>query len=269
MAHFALTDEAGGRFRAFERFSRGSTGLAGAQAGPFRVWLEDWQVVETEPDVVRMQAGQGDVSLDLVLANRKEPSLQGDRGFSAKGPQPGNASYYYSLTRIETVGEVRLGDAVYQVTGLSWMDHEWSTSALSPDQVGWDWFSIQMDDGSELMVFQIRKEDGRIDGYSSGTLIEADGSTRSLGRGEFEIRVRRSWRSPQSGATYPAGWTVTVPSEGLTLEIEPYLANQELDVSYVYWEGAVDAQGERNGRRVQGQGYVELTGYATSMQGVF
>jgi predicted secreted hydrolase len=149
------------------------------------------------------------------------------------------------------------------------MDHEWSTSALARDQVGWDWFSIQLDDGSELMVFQLRKEDGSIDSFASGTFIARDGSTRHLDRGDFQIRVEDTWRSPHTGATYPARWTVTVPAVDLTLKISPHLADQELNVSYAYWEGAVGVEGERAGQPVRGDGYIEMTGYAGSMQGQF
>jgi predicted secreted hydrolase len=269
MAHLALTDVGGRRYRAFERFARGAAGLAGAQAAPYSVWLEDWRVETVTPDVTRLHAAQAGLTLDLVLTDRKGPILQGDRGYSPKGPQPGNASYYYSLTRLETSGTVQVADAIYPVSGLSWMDHEWSTSSLAADQIGWDWFSIQMDDGSELMVFQLRKEDGSIDPFSSGTLVAPDGSTRHLDHDEFEIRVEDTWRSPHSGATYPARWTVIVPALELVLEIEPHLADQELTVSYAYWEGAVRVEGERAGQAVRGHGYVELTGYAGSMQGQF
>jgi predicted secreted hydrolase len=269
MAHLALTDGAEERHQAFERFSRGAAGLAGAQAAPYHVWLEDWSVEEVEPGVTLMRAAQDDVALELRLADSKGPILHGDRGFSPKGPQPGNASYYYSLTRLETSGRIRTGDETHEVRGLSWMDHEFSTSGLAADQVGWDWFSMQLDDGSELMVFQLRTEDGRIDPYSSGTFIAPDGGTRALDRSEFEIRVTDTWRSPHTGAVYPAGWTIAVPAVELQLEIEPYVADQELTVSYAYWEGAVRIEGERAGRPVRGAGYIEMTGYAASMQGQF
>jgi predicted secreted hydrolase len=269
MAHLALTDVADQRYWAFERFARGAAGLAGAQASPYHIWLEDWQVEEVETGVTRVRAAQQDLALDLLLSDRKGPILQGDGGYSPKGPQPGNASYYYSLTRLETSGTVQVGEVTYSVSGLSWMDHEWSTSALAADQVGWDWFSIQLDDGGELMVFQLRKEDGSIDPFSSGTLIAGDGSVSHLNRDEFKVRVDDTWRSPHSGATYPARWTIVVPTGNLVLEIEPLLANQELAVSYTYWEGAVRVEGQRAGRAVQGHGYVELTGYAGSMQGQF
>jgi predicted secreted hydrolase len=275
MAHFALTDVAGGRYQAFERFSRGAAGLAGAQASPFRVWLEDWSVEEMGRDTVRMRAAQRDagsgqrVAIDLVLTDLKGPVLQGDQGYSAKGPQPGNASYYYSMTRLATSGTVEAGGTTFAVAGLSWMDHEFSTSGLAADQVGWDWFSLQLDDGSELMLFELRKEDGTIDTFSSGTFIASDGSTRHLSRDEFEIRVEDTWRSPQTGATYPAAWTIEVPSLELVLDIVPHLADQELIVSYAYWEGAVRMEGQRAASPVHGDGYVEMTGYAGSMQGQF
>jgi predicted secreted hydrolase len=269
MAHLALTDVAGKRHAAYERFARGAAGLAGAQAVPHRVWLEDWSVELMESGAVWLRAGQDSIALDLLLTDRKGPTLQGDGGYSPKGPDPGNASYYYSLTRLETSGSVRLGDTVYAVSGHSWMDHEWSTSALAADQVGWGWFSIQLDDGSELMVFQLRKADGSIDPFSSGTFIDSEGSATALKRDQFEIRVDGTWRSSRSGATYPARWTVSVPSEGLTLSIEPYLDAQELILSFTYWEGAVRVVGRRGELGVSGSGYVEMTGYAESMQGQF
>jgi predicted secreted hydrolase len=269
MAHFALTDVAGKRFQSFERFERGAAGLAGAQASPFDVWLDDWSVEQIEPNVYRLRASQGDLALDLQLQDRKGPVLQGDQGYSQKGPDPGNASYYYSLTRLETSGTMRVGDAAYQVSGSSWMDHEWSTSYLTGNQVGWDWFALQLNDNSELMVFQIRKADSSIDPFASGTLIAPDGTTRRLSRDDFQITVGATWRSPRSGATYPAAWTIKVPSAGLTLDIKPYLADQELNVSFTYWEGAVRITGEHAGHAVSGSGYIEMTGYAGSMAGQF
>lgn len=269
MAHLALTDVAGKRYQSFERLSRGAAGLAGAQAEPFGVWLEDWSIVQVGPDVYHLHAAQNDITLDLTLRDLKGPILQGDRGYSQKGAQPGNASYYYSLTRLASSGTVRVGGASYQVNGLSWMDHEFSTSYLTPDQIGWDWFALQLDDGSELMLFQIRRKDGSIDPFASGTFVAPDGTTRWLHRDDFQITVNATWRSPHSGATYPAAWTVKIPALDLTLDIKPYLADQELDVSFRYWEGAVQVRGGRQGRVLSGNGYIELTGYAGSMAGQF
>ncbi len=168
-----------------------------------------------------------------------------------------------------TAGTIRLGEKSYQVSGLSWMDHEFSTSALSEGQVGWDWFSIQLDNGSELMVFQIRRQDGSVDPYSSGTLINPDGSAIHLPKESFTIAVEDSWRSPRSRAEYPAQWKVSVPEYGIQLEILPYLADQELNVSFTYWEGAVSVTGQQQGVTVSGNGYIEMTGYAESMEGEF
>jgi predicted secreted hydrolase len=267
MAHFAVTNVDTGRFHSFERFSRGAAGLAGAQASPYQVWLEDWRVEELEPGVYHLRAAQDDVAIDLRLSDLKGPILQGDRGYSQKGPEPGNASYYYSLTRLASSGTVRVGETAYKVDGLSWMDHEFSTSALGPELVGWDWFSIQLDNGSELMVFQLRREDGSTDPFSSGTTVDPDGNTTRLGHQDFTVIVNDTWRNPHSDATYPAQWTISVPSKDLILEVTPYLADQELDASFIYWEGAVRIVGEHAGSAVSGNGYVELTGYAHSMQG--
>jgi len=269
MAHFALTDVAGKHFQSFERFERGAAGLAGAQASPFDVWLDDWSVEQVEPNVYRLRASQGDLALDLQLQDRKGPVLQGDQGYSQKGPDPGNASYYYSLTRLDTSGTVRVSDAAYQVNGSSWMDHEWSTSYLTGNQVGWDWFALQLGDGYELMMFQIRRADGSVDPFASGTLVAPDGTTRRLSRDDFQIAVGATWRSPRSGAMYPDAWTIKVPSADLSLDIKPYLADQELNLSFTYWEGAVQISGEHAGLAVSGSGYVEMTGYAASMAGQF
>jgi predicted secreted hydrolase len=269
LAHFALTDVAGGDHRSLERLSRGAAGLAGAQAEPFRVWLEDWSVEEQPDGRWRLVAAADGVVVELQLDDLKGPVLQGDAGYSRKGPEPGNASVYYSLPRMASEGSITAGGRTLPVTGLSWMDHEYSTSALGPDQAGWDWFSIQLDDGSELMVFQLRREDGSVDAFSSGTLAAADGSTTALGPGDFAIEATGIWRSPRTGARYPSGWIVTVPSAGLRLALEPWLDDQEMETTYTYWEGAVRATGERAGAAVAGNGYVELTGYAGSMQGQF
>jgi predicted secreted hydrolase len=269
LAHFALTDVGGGRYWAFERFSRGAAGLAGAQVSPYRAWLEDWSVEEVAPGVYQLKAAEEGMEIELTLTDEKGPIPQGDRGYSQKGPEPGNASYYYSLTRLVSSGSVRVGGAAYPVSGLSWMDHEYSTGGLGPELVGWDWFSVQLDDGSEVMLYQLRRGDGSSDPFSSGTFIAADGQTTRLSREDYQINVEETWRSPHSGATYPARWTVTVPAVDLELEIAPHLADQELNVSYMYWEGAVRAAGERAGQAVSGDGYVELTGYAGSMQDQF
>jgi predicted secreted hydrolase len=269
MAHFALSDVSSADHYAFERFSREGIGLAGAQAVPFQVWLEDWEVRQSGEGVYQLHARQGDLELDLELRDLKGPVLHGENGYSQKGSEGGNASHYFSQTRLKTTGVVRIGGQEAHVEGFSWMDHEFSTSALADGQVGWDWFSFHLDEGSELMVFQIRRADGTIDPFSSGTLVHPDGSTVHLSRDDFEIVVEDTWSSAKSGGEYPAKWAIQVPEFDLTLRVKPYLSDQEMVVSYAYWEGAVQVEGTYSGGAILGSGYVEMTGYATSMAGQF
>jgi predicted secreted hydrolase len=263
LAHFALTDTAGRRFHARSRLSRDALGLAGARAIPFHVWTEDWSA-ESEAASglpVRLRAGEGDVAIDLVLASDKPAVLQGDRGLSRKGPEPGNASYYYSLSRMSARGTVRAGGESHPVSGLAWMDREWSTSALGPDLVGWDWLALQLDDGRDLMVYRLRRRDGAADAHSAGALIAGDGATGPLALGDVTLDALDHWTSPRSGVRYPSRWRLTIPGSALDLEITPRLADQELIVGPRYWEGAVRVEGTAAGRPIAGRGYVELVGY--------
>lgn len=262
MGHFALSDLDGGRFFAEERLGRAALGLAGAQAAPFRVWLEDWQASgPTHTFPLRLQAAGAEVALDLRLDEGKPLVLQGEAGLSRKSAAVGNASYYYSFTRLPTSGRLRIGAQSFAVRGDSWLDREWSTSALAPDQQGWDWFALQFDDGRELMFYQLRLKNGGRDPASKGILVEADGQSRLLRDEEVELEVLEHWRSPRGGI-YPARWRLRVPREDLDLRVTPLLADQELAVSIRYWEGAVGVTGSRAGRPLSGRGYVELTGYA-------
>jgi predicted secreted hydrolase len=269
MAHFALTDVATNSYQAFESISRGAAGLAGAQSDPFSVWLDDWQVRQVSTDTYQLQAKKDGFAIQLSLQNLKGFILQGDHGYSQKGPAPGQASYYYSQTRLQTRGEVTSDGRQFTVSGLSWMDHEFSTSALDKNQVGWDWFALQLNDQSELMLYQLRMADGSIDPYSSGSYVAPDGSVHQLALQDFHNQVEGYWTSPQSKARYPARWTIQVPGEDLILNIEPYIPDQELHVSFTYWEGAVKFSGTSHGKPVSGSGYVELTGYTTSLGGRF
>ncbi len=270
LAHFTVSDidgGAGGTFHSFERWSRGALDLAGAQAEPFRVWVKGWTAAsvggQTFP--VRLIASADtmadNTAIDLVLRQGKPPVLQGERGLSRKSAEPGNASYYYSFTRMPASGHVAVTGERFAVTGLAWMDREWSTSSLGRDQVGWDWFSLQLSDGWDVMLYQLRRKNGTVDPASSGASIDPVGESRALSLSDFQIVDSGEWRSPRSGARYPARWRLRIPREGLDLEVRPLLADQELDVSFRYWEGAVEVEGAHRGRPVRGRGYVELTGY--------
>ena len=262
MAHFALTDGAGGRFYASERFQRGAGGVAGAQAAPYAVWLDDWEVREVAPTRYEMRARGDEVAIEFTLEATKPPARHGQNGLSQKSNEAGNASYYYSQTRLATRGTVTVQGERFAVEGASWKDHEYGTSALSADAVGWDWFSLQLSDGRELMYFQIRTDGGGVEPASSGSLILEDGSVRPLVLGDVELQVLDRWQSPATGGEYPARWRLRVPSEALDLTIEPLIADQELRLSTVYWEGAVRVSGTAAGTPVTGRGYIELTGYA-------
>ena len=261
MGHFAVTDGASETFHAFERFERGGAGLAGAQADPFRVWLDDWSMTGLDGTAFPMQlrAQEQGVGVDLTLRPTKPRVLQGDQGLSQKGPGDGNASYYYSYTRLDTEGALVLDGDTLSVTGQSWMDREWSTSALGPEQEGWDWFSLQLDDGRDLMYYQLRRTDGTPSPFSEGVIVGPEGETRKLERSDVQIEVLDRWTTPDGTHTYPVEWTLRVPREDIDLTIMPYMPNQELDVSVRYWEGAVRVKGSASGR-----GYVEMTGYGES-----
>ena len=261
MAHFAVTNGADETFHAFERFQRGGAGLAGARADPFRVWLDNWSMTGSEdsPFPMQLQAQEEGIGIDLTLRPAKPRVLQGDRGLSQKGPGSGNASYYYSYTRLDTDGTLALNGDTLSVTGASWMDREWSTSALGPDQEGWDWFSLQLDDGRDLMYYQLRRTDGSPSEFSEGVIVDPDGGTQRLDRSDVSIEVLDTWTSPDGAHTYPVEWRLRVPGEDIDLEITSLIPNQELDVSVRYWEGAVRIEGSASGR-----GYVEMTGYGDS-----
>ena len=267
-SHFTVSDIENQKFYPHERFSRESAALSGAQAFPYRVWLEDWSATEIAPGQVHLVADAGDVALDLVLEETLPPVLQGDRGYSKKGPEAGNASYYYSIVQQKTQGTVTIGDEAFNVNGLTWKDHEYSTSALSPGTVGWDWFSLQLSDGSSLMLYGLRKDDGTISDVSSGTYISADGRTQPIDHTDWTIDVLDTWHSPTSKADYPSQWHIEIPKLDLVLDGHPLMPNQELNFSTTYWEGAVAFEGEKGDRPLSAKGYIEMTGYTDRLDAV-
>lgn len=266
LAHLALSDLDRGRFRYAEKISRAGVGKAGADAGRLRVWIDRWSTETTPAGPHHLKAAGGDFSIDLGAAPEKPAVAHGDRGISRKGSAPNQASHYYSLTRLATTGTVSVEGETLAVSGTSWMDHEFGSGDLGTDQVGWDWFSVQLADRTELMFYLLRRADGTPDPVSSGTWIFPDGRTRPLSLSDVTIEPLDHWTSPASGATYPSRWTMTVPSSDLTLTLIPRLAGQELmtarSTRVTYWEGAVQASGTSRGVPITGVGYVELTGYA-------
>ena len=262
IAHLAVTDADDEQFYVAQRYSRGALGLSGAQATPLRVWIDDWELSEQNATAAwHLRASDEAIAIDLQLLPLKPPVLNGIDGLSQKSSEPGNASYYYSITRMQSEGRLRIEDRDYSVSGLSWLDREWSTSALAADQVGWDWFALQLNDGSELMFYGLRSTGGIWDSVSAGTFVDPNGKASHLQANDVDVAVLRDWKSP-SGGTYPAQWQLIVPRLGLEVTVTPVISDQELFTTVRYWEGAVDVQGRRDTQPIGGRGYVELTGYA-------
>lgn len=271
-AHLALSQVNTQVFRFWEKAQRGALGLAGAATDGLKVWVDDWRA-EAQGEEHHLQAQSGGLELNLVLTPLKPPVLHGEGGLSRKAAASEVASHYYSITRLATRGSLRLNGRTLAVTGLSWFDREFSSSQLAPHQAGWDWFALQLDDGQELMLYIMRLKDGGLDPASAGTLVDPAGRAQPLKITDFQVNATRTWKSPHSGAVYPAAWRLTLPAAGYDLALEPTLADQELRTGgkggITYWEGQVRIQGRRAGKPVTGRGYVELTGYAGPLGGRF
>jgi predicted secreted hydrolase len=266
LAHFALTDVDGKRFRYYEKLNRSSPFTAAAAQGRLDVFNEAWRAISNPDGSWRVVASQGGDSIDLVLRARKPPAVHGENGVSVKAEGVGYASHYYSLTRLAVTGTISAqGRRAEGCSGLAWMDHEFGSSALRENQQGWDWFSIQLDNETELMLYQIRRTDGTPDVTSSGSVIAQDGDVIHLRRDQFSVKPLGRWHSARSGATYPMGWMVSVPSLKISVRLDPLLEAQELitrsSTRVTYWEGAVDVSGSFGNVSVSGDGYVEMTGY--------
>jgi predicted secreted hydrolase len=262
-AHFAVSDIANEHFYAFERYSRPGPGLAGAQGDPYHVWLDDWNITERAPSIYHLQAAQAEIALDMTLTDEMGVILHGENGYSRKGEKLSNASYYYSQPRLRANGFVEVDGVRYPVDGLVWKDHEFSSGVLDEKQIGWDWFSLQFEDGSAMMLFQLRERAGGISSSSSGTFIAKDGNAQSVQNNHFQISALDEWRSPHTQGVYPAAWQIRVDEPNCELDVHPWMADQELNFPTVtYWEGAVRFEGSCSGVPARGNGYVELTGYA-------
>lgn len=269
LAHFVVTDIREGRFSHHERVNRRGPGLAGASLAESAIWNGNWRVDFLPGDprrpTQRLRAGMARVSLELELVPAKPVVVHGRDGISRKAAGEGRASHYTSFTRLRASGSIRLGDSVHTVRGLAWMDHEFFSENLADDLAGWDWMSIQLEDGRDLMIYGLRGLDGLHGTFSGGTLVNTDGSHAALDAEDFRLTPGRTWHSRETGARYPVEWTVDLPALGLTLEVSPLLDDQEIvsesSLTPAYWEGAVRYTGQQDGRRVEGTGYLEMTGY--------
>jgi predicted secreted hydrolase len=260
-AHFTVTDVSARQFHVTERRSRGAFGDAGFLSGSRLVWIDDWELDFTDQHFAA-KASNGDITIDFELEPEKQPVLEGDNGYSRKAATGDHASEYYSITRLQTRGTLKLGGQTYQIAGLSWFDREWSTNHLASDQTGWNWFAIQLDNGSDLMLYQIRRRDGSIDPCSSGKWVGSDGRTVDLASNDLILQPIRTWTSVDGKATYPIGWRLIIPKLSFTADVTTPVDNQELNVGVRYWEGCIRVLGTKDEQPVTGKGYLELTGYA-------
>jgi len=281
-AHFAISDLSAGQFHFQQKLSRGAFDEAGfsparnatrSEAGrpdagslvsPVSLaWIEDWSLEWLGGEAFRLRAKGEGTALDLHLSNTKPWVIHGENGVSQKADGEGHASHYYSGARLASEGQLSVGGKYIRVTGESWLDREWATNQLAPGQAGWNWFSIQLDDGTELMLYQMRRTDGSVDPNSSGTFVGRDGAAEHLRREEYQLTAESFWTSPATQGRYPIAWRLAIPKLGIAVRISTPLSNQELVVHpIVYWEGLIDVEGARAGAKVRGQGYMELTGYA-------
>jgi predicted secreted hydrolase len=266
-AHFALTDISGKRFDFVETVGREALDQAGASESALAVWVNGWRLSQVRGPgafAIRLQASSGGQALDLTLTPLKGPAVHGAGGISRKGPCQSCASHYYSFTRIATRGMLTSAGHRFAVSGISWMDHEFGSSELSAQQTGWDWFSLQLSDGREVMLYRLRQRDGTVTPQSSGSLIARDGRVTTFPFSRVALNEKAHWTSPRTGAVYPSEWIASVPGVADAIHVVPAAADQELvdpGGAFTYWEGAVDLFDAMTGR-VVGEGYVELTGYA-------
>ncbi|MEO8127008.1 MAG: lipocalin-like domain-containing protein [Bryobacteraceae bacterium] len=262
LAHAALSDIDGGRFYHAERLNRAGAGLAGADEEKARVWNGNWQA-RWDASGQRLQALSEKFRIDLIVHSEKAPVIHGANGVSQKSEGEGRASHYVSLTRLLAKGTIEVNGKTYAVDGLAWMDHEFFTHQLETNQSGWDWFSLQFDDGTELMLFRLRRKDGSADPYSAGTYIDARGNTRHLSVGDFSLTPGKTWTSGETGGRYPIAWTVRVPALELDAALTTRLEQQELTgKTMAYWEGAIEVTAVKEGHAVTAVGYLEMTGYS-------
>ncbi|HMD39306.1 MAG TPA: lipocalin-like domain-containing protein [Candidatus Acidoferrum sp.] len=265
LTHLALSDLDGQHFYHTERINRAGPGIAGVSASSGRVWNGNWQI-QWQGSEQKLDAIERQFQLSLTLHPQKPPVIHGENGVSQKSEGPGHASHYISLTRLTASGQLELNDEKFEVSGLAWMDHEFFTHQLEPDQVGWDWLSLQLEDNTELMLFRLRRKDGSFDPYSAGTYVDAQGKTTHLRATDFTLQpLTENWTSPETHAAYPIAWKIAIPSLEIELESHTALAAQELigktKLAPSYWEGAIQLAGRRGKASLNGAGYLEMTGY--------
>jgi len=269
LAHFAVSDINNKKFHFYEKLTRSGLSLGSASSSVLHIYNDGWRVDEAG-DTMMLSADAEKVGIKLLLSSKKPPVIHGKDGVSQKADCVGCASHYYSLSRMETKGLLFIDGKEKRVNGTSWMDHEFGSNQLTEEQVGWDWYSLQLSDNTELMLYMMRKKDGSIDKNSSGTIIGADGKAEHLNLSQFKIRSKSKWLSPQSKGNYPMNWEIEIPHKQIKLQVTPDFETQELvtkrSTDVTYWEGASSITGTKGGKLITGEGYVEMTGYNESFK---
>jgi predicted secreted hydrolase len=269
-AHLALSDLDGGHFYHSERSNRAGPGIAGVSESDGRIWNGNWEI-QWQGDDQKLQAVDDRFALRFKMHSEKPPVIHGENGISQKGSHAGEASHYISLTRLATSGTIELNGQELVVSGLAWMDHEFFTDQLEANQTGWDWLSLQLDNNTEIMLFNLRRKDGSIDEHSAGTYIDANGKTTNLKHADFVLQpTAETWTSPSTRATYPIHWKIAIPRLQIAMDATTPLASQELTskgkLSPTYWEGAITLRGMQQEKPLAGVGYLEMTGYDRPVQ---
>ena len=261
LAHFAISDIGGQRFYKSERLNRAGPGLAGADLDRALIWNGNWQVAWRNGKQ-SLRAVSQDGALELELTPAKPPVINGENGVSQKADGAGKASHYITFTRLIATGSLQVGSERFAVDGTAWMDHEFSTDSMGEGQAGWDWLSLQLDDGADLMLYRLRDADGSTDSHSAGTYVDADGAAVHLHAEDFVMTPGARWSSPATGGSYPLEWRIRVPQLHLELTVTTPLQSQEIVPTNgrgpTYWEGAVEVKA--------GVGYLEMTGYAERLK---
>jgi predicted secreted hydrolase len=270
LAHLALSDLDGGKFYHAERTNRAGPGLAGIDQEQRRIWNGNWEIHWNGEEEL-LNVAYDKFSLTFSLRSEKPPVIHGVNGVSQKAGGAGHASHYISLTRLLTKGTIEMAGKPVEVRGTSWMDHEFFTHSMEAQQVGWDWLSLQLEDYTELMLYQFRRKDGSTDPFSSGTYVDAQGKSVHLTAADFRlVPTGETWTSDATGAKYPVAWSMEIPKLGLKLATTTRLKSQELaggsKIAPSYWEGAIGIEGTRGGASVRGVGYLEMTGYARPLE---
>ncbi len=266
LGHFAISDLDKKDHESWERLGRPGFGQAEFSTETLALRVDRWRIERAEGDSIHVRTETGDSGIDLMLDPLKPFVIHGEEGIHRKGAGRGQASHYITYPRLQAEGTLAWRGETFQVEGLAWMDHEFGSNQLGEEEVGWDWFAIQLDSNEELMLYGIRRRDGSFSPIATGSYINAEGELVPIPKSEYTIEELDQWKSPKSGAVYPMGWRISLPRYDANLRIAPAFKNQEMDTTRYtgayYWEGAIRISGKWKGAETRGKGYAELVGYA-------